>query len=221
MRGVAFRALAVALCVTAGAAVGSAAGPAGVAASLTVSELRSLVERASLDAGLDPRLMDALVRVESAYDPAAVSHKGAMGLMQLMPGTAARLRVDDPLDPTENVRGGVEEFRRLLQRYAGDLVLALAAYNAGEGAVARYRGVPPYPETRSYVRRILTMYYGRPYTLAEGGSVRRAVRLTSDPVSGQVVITNVRGAAAPGGSISIQPASGGGVLGGGFGSPGR
>ncbi len=221
MRRVAFRALVLAVCAAAAAGVVSAAGPAGVATSLTVSELRSLVERASLDAGLDPRLVDALVRVESAYDPVAVSHKGAMGLMQLMPGTAARLRVDDPFDPAENVRGGVEEFRRLLQRYAGDLVLALAAYNAGEGAVARFSGVPPYPETRSYVRRILTMYYGRPYTLTDSGSARRPVRLTSDPLSGQVVITNVRGAAISGGGISIQTASGGGVLGGGFGSRGR
>jgi soluble lytic murein transglycosylase-like protein len=105
--------------------------------------------------GVSATLVEAVVRAESGFDPAAVSPKGAGGLMQLMPQTAAALGVADRFDPRENIRGGVRHLRYLLDRYQGSVVLALAAYNAGEGAVDTYRGIPPYPETQQYVERVL------------------------------------------------------------------
>ncbi|WP_297527538.1 lytic transglycosylase domain-containing protein [Thiohalobacter sp.] len=108
--------------------------------------------------GLDERLVSAVVRVESAYDPGARSHKGAEGLMQLMPATAARLGVADRRDPLANLIGGMRYLRWLLDRYQGDLRLALAGYNAGEAAVDRHDGVPPYAETRAYVQQICRLY---------------------------------------------------------------
>jgi soluble lytic murein transglycosylase-like protein len=112
------------------------------------------VEEAARRYGLDPALVDAVVRAESGYDPSATSPAGAMGLMQLMPATARALGVADPYDPVQNVHGGVRYLRGLVDRF-GDVTLALAAYNAGPGAVARHGGVPPYPETRAYVERVL------------------------------------------------------------------
>jgi soluble lytic murein transglycosylase-like protein len=108
--------------------------------------------------GLDPDLVIEVVRAESNFDPQARSHKGALGLMQLIPATAARFGVDDPLEPAQNLRGGMAYLRWLLARFDGDLKLTLAGYNAGEGAVERHGGVPPYAETRAYVRRILGRY---------------------------------------------------------------
>lgn len=105
--------------------------------------------------GVSPALVEAVARAESGLDPAALSPKGAGGLMQLMPGTAAALGVVDRFDPRESIRGGVRHLRYLLERYQGSVVLALAAYNAGEGAVDTHRGVPPYPETQQYVERVL------------------------------------------------------------------
>ena len=107
--------------------------------------------------GVDPALVEAIVAVESAFNPMAVSVKGAMGLMQLMPQTASRYGVADPFDPKQNVRGGTRHLRDLLLRFE-NLIHALAAYNAGERAVLRYRGLPPYPETRDYVRKVLDRY---------------------------------------------------------------
>ena len=103
---------------------------------------------------LDPRLVLALIDVESGFDPAARSPRGAVGLMQLMPATAKRFGVSNRLDPMQNLRGGMAYLRWLLDRFDGDLDLALAGYNAGEGAVDRHGGIPPYRETRAYVRRI-------------------------------------------------------------------
>lgn len=117
-----------------------------------------LVDRVARYHHLDPQLIHAVVQVESAYDPAAVSRKGAVGLMQLMPGTASRYGVRDRLDPERNLHGGVRYLRDLLARF-DDVVLALAAYNAGENAVERYGNrVPPFPETRSYVNKVLAVW---------------------------------------------------------------
>ncbi|MGE0787221.1 MAG: lytic transglycosylase domain-containing protein [Sandaracinaceae bacterium] len=102
----------------------------------------------------------AVIRVESDYNPQVVSHAGACGLMQLMPGTAARMGVQDIFDPRQNILGGTRYLRVLANQFNGDLVLTIAAYNAGEGAVIRHRGIPPFEETQRYVRRVLRHYYG-------------------------------------------------------------
>ena len=107
--------------------------------------------------GLDPMLVNALIQVESNYRPRARSHKGAMGLMQLMPSTARRYNVRNPYDPRANVAAGVKHLKSLMDSFDGAVELALAAYNAGEGAVKKFGGVPPYRETRNYVRRILSL----------------------------------------------------------------
>ncbi len=121
-------------------------------------DVRALAAAAARRHGVDPELVLAVVAVESAFRKDAVSPKGAQGLMQLMPGTASALGVDDALDPAENLDGGTRHLGSLLALYGGDLRRALAAYNAGEGAVARHGGVPPYRETRAYVRKVLERY---------------------------------------------------------------
>lgn len=187
-----------------------AAAPAAVISMPSSGALQGIVHRISSEHGVDPRLADAVVRVESGYDPTAVSRRGALGLMQLMPETVRRLAVEDPFDPEDNVRGGVREVARLLERYAGDLPLVLAAYNAGEGAVDRFGGVPPFAETRSYVSRVMTLYTGRPYHLSGGRAV--PVRMQRD-AGGKVVITNVTRS-----GVTAEPLVAARPLAGGFGS---
>ena len=109
---------------------------------------------------VDPRLVKSVMLIESNFNPRALSPKGARGLMQLMPGTARRYGVQNSWDPHENIRGGTAYLSDLLGMFDGDIVRTLAAYNAGEGAVQRYRGVPPYPETQEYVRRAMVVYGG-------------------------------------------------------------
>jgi soluble lytic murein transglycosylase-like protein len=121
-------------------------------------DLERLAGEAARRHGLDPALVRAVVAVESGFQPEAVSPKGAQGLMQLMPATARELGVADPFDAAANLDGGSRYLRSLLARYEGDLPKALAAYNAGMGAVARHRGVPPYAETRQYVKKVLGRY---------------------------------------------------------------
>jgi soluble lytic murein transglycosylase-like protein len=130
------------------------AAPAG-------GDLRELAAAAARRHGLDPDLVMAVVSVESGFRPQAVSPKGAQGLMQLMPKTASSLGVADALDPAQNLDGGARYLGQLLTLYGGDLTRALAAYNAGEGAVDRHRGVPPYRETRAYVKKVLERYRGQ------------------------------------------------------------
>ena len=103
---------------------------------------------------MEPSLVDSVIRVESNYNPNAISPKGAMGLMQLIPSTARRFGVNDTFHPAQNIEGGVKYLKYLMQLYNGDERLALAAYNAGEGAVAKYKGIPPYAETQNYVYQV-------------------------------------------------------------------
>lgn len=148
-------------------------------------ELENLVQEAGRRHDIDPELIRAVIRQESGFNPLAVSRKGAQGLMQLMPETARRLGVQDVFDPAENVLGGAKLLRQLMDRYEGDLDLALAAYNAGEGAVERYGGLPPYRETVHYVDRI-TQAYG-PHMIAESepaassSPIRRRIRAAVGP----------------------------------------
>ena len=116
--------------------------------------VRALIGEISIAVGVDAKLVEALVEAESKFDPYAVSRRGAMGLMQLMPATAKHYQVKDVFDPRQNLEGGMRHLKFLLERY-DDTALALAAYNAGEDVVDRYRGIPPYRETRGYVARIL------------------------------------------------------------------
>jgi soluble lytic murein transglycosylase len=104
-------------------------------------------------------LIKAVIRAESAFDPRAVSRKGALGLMQIMPQNLVTFQVDDPFDPWQNIMGGVRYLKSLLQRFDGQVPLALAAYNAGPQAVDAYRGIPPIPETETYVKRVMKFFY--------------------------------------------------------------
>jgi soluble lytic murein transglycosylase-like protein len=104
-------------------------------------------------------LVRAVIAVESAGDAGAISHKGALGLMQLMPGTAGQMYVVDPVDPAQNIFGGTRYLRYLANQFGGDMMLVLAAYNAGPDAVRKYKGVPPFEETRLYVRKVMSHYY--------------------------------------------------------------
>ncbi|RIL06155.1 MAG: hypothetical protein DCC75_11060 [Proteobacteria bacterium] len=114
-----------------------------------------LIISSAKDHRLDPALLKAVIHVESAFNPKAVSPKGAMGLMQLMPGTAKIYSLSRPFEPKDNIRAGSRHLAYLLRRYRGNLSLALAAYNAGEEAVSQYGGIPPYTETRSYVDKVV------------------------------------------------------------------
>lgn len=116
-----------------------------------------IIDQVASREGLDPRLVRAVIQVESAYQPGARSRKGAMGLMQLMPATAKRYAVADPYDPGSNIEAGIKHLKALVDRFGSELSLALAAYNAGEAAVERFRGVPPYPETQNYVKQVLRL----------------------------------------------------------------
>jgi soluble lytic murein transglycosylase-like protein len=124
-------------------------------ASLVYGDFSSLINQAAEKYNVNPELVDAVVHAESNYNPSAVSSAGALGLMQLMPATASWLGVSDPLDPVQNIDGGVRFLSQLLDRYNGNTSLAVAAYNAGPGAVDKYGGIPPYQETQTYVTRVL------------------------------------------------------------------
>ncbi len=126
-----------------------------VARSVNPAEYDQIIASTSAKYGVSPSLIKAVIHAESGYNPNAVSPKGASGLMQLMPGTARSLRVSNSFDPRDNVEGGVKYLRFLLDTFRGDVSLALAAYNAGLNKVAKYGGIPPYNETRTYVNRVL------------------------------------------------------------------
>jgi soluble lytic murein transglycosylase-like protein len=141
-------------------------------ATLPVTVYDPFIERVARENGLAPELIKAVALVESGFDPHAVSPKGAQGLMQLMPETARQYGVRDAFDPLQNLRAGTIHLRKLLEQFDGDLVLALAAYNAGAGAVKRHGGVPDYRETRDYVRRVRDSL---------GGTRTRAARAAPAP----------------------------------------
>lgn len=125
------------------------------------AEFDQIIRSCSAEFGVDRSLVKAVIHAESGYNPNAVSSKGATGLMQLMPGTARDLKVADSYNPADNIRGGVRYLRFLLDTFKGDVTLALAAYNAGLGKVAKHGGIPPYEETRNYVSKVLS--YQRTY----------------------------------------------------------
>lgn len=124
----------------------------------TKSQILDMVSKISKKHGVDEKLVKAVIKQESGFNPQATSHCGAMGLMQLMPKTAKGLGVTDPYNPVQNVEGGVKYLKNLLKKYNGNVILSLAAYNAGSGAVDKYNGVPPYKETQNYVKNILANY---------------------------------------------------------------
>lgn len=157
------------------------------------SEYDNLISNAAENHSLDPRLVKSVMLVESGFNASAVSRKGARGLMQLMPTTAQRHGVKNVHDPAQNIAGGTKYLSHLLELFDGNLEKSLAAYNAGEGAVARYGGIPPYDETRDYVRKALTAYYGAPYKGGAAGSVGggfgKPVRIERDAKNRPVLTT--------------------------------
>ncbi|MBR1424905.1 lytic transglycosylase domain-containing protein [bacterium] len=122
------------------------------------SQILNMVNQIARKNGVDEKLVQALIKQESGFNPNATSKAGAMGLMQLMPATAKAMGVQDPYNATQNVEGGVKYLKSLLNKYNGNVILALSAYNAGPGAVDKYDGVPPYKETQNYVKNILSNY---------------------------------------------------------------
>lgn len=130
-------------------------------AATSSAKIDSIIDKVSSHYQVDPKLVHAMIRVESDYDPSAVSSKGAMGLMQLIPSTAHRFGVQNPFDPRQNVQGGVSYLKYLLHLFGGNLPLSLAAYNAGEERVIRSGGIPDIPETEHYVRAITHLYHSK------------------------------------------------------------
>ena len=124
------------------------------APSIAPKQLSDMVDRIAKQGGVEAPLVHSVIQAESNYNPAAVSNKGAQGIMQLIPSTAQRFGVSNAFDPEENIAGGVKYLKFLLDYYQGDYTKAIAAYNAGEGAVDKYNGVPPYAETQGYVRNV-------------------------------------------------------------------
>lgn len=156
------------------------------------AELSDLIERYASENELDPKLVRAVMQVESGYNAAARSSKGAMGLMQLMPRTASSYEVSDPYDPDQNVRAGTAYLRAMLNRFDDNLQYALAGYNAGPEAVVRYGGVPPYPETRAYVEHVLRLVSGdQAFHLPPSATSGRKTYVTRDE-KGQLRITTAR-----------------------------
>ena len=159
--------------------------------TFTPEEIDAAIEKAASRHNVDPNLVRSVIKVESDFNPNAVSRKGAMGLMQLMPQTARQLNVKNPFDPQQNVDAGVRHLKKLLESYGGDIKLSLAAYNAGTGAVARSAGIPPIAETQNYVRRITNIYYGGsdPGSYVIGNPVHDPVRVQRD-ARGVLYISN-------------------------------
>jgi soluble lytic murein transglycosylase-like protein len=156
-------------------------------------DVEKAIDEAAARHNVDPNLVRSVIKVESNFNPNAVSRKGAMGLMQLMPQTARQLNVVNPFDPAQNVDAGVRHLKKLMESYGGDVKLTLAAYNAGAGAVARSAGIPHFSETRNYVNRITQLYYGgydvHPGSHLLGAPVHDPVRVQRD-ARGVLYISN-------------------------------
>jgi len=156
----------------------------------TEKEIDAAIEQAASKHNVDANLVRSVIKVESNFNPNAVSRKGAMGLMQLMPQTARQLQVRNPFDPEQNVDAGVRHLKQLMENYNGDVKLTLAAYNAGAGAVNRSAGIPHYAETRNYVRRITDLYYGGNGWNLLSNPLRSPLRVKRDE-RGVLYISNV------------------------------
>ena len=154
----------------------------------TPEEVDASIVMAAARHNVDPNLVRAVVKVESNFNSNAVSRKGAMGLMQLMPSTARSLNLKNPFDAEQNVDAGVRHLKQLLENYGGDVNLTLAAYNAGSGAVARSAGIPHFAETQNYVRRITNLYYGG-FDFSSSGASHDPVRVQRD-ARGVLYISN-------------------------------
>ena len=141
------------------------------------------IYRAGLKAGVDPRFIHAVIKQESRYKNKAVSHAGAQGLMQLMPATAKRFGNKDPYDAASNIEAGTKYLKWLLKRFNGDVTLALAGYNAGEGAVDKYNGIPPYNETQNYVKKIVANYGKTYHPVVTPAEARQLFNLTTQVAS--------------------------------------
>ena len=169
--------------------IARAASPSPITSANIPSDYIDIINAACNRHGVDPSLVHAVVKVESDFNPNAISRKGAMGLMQLMPETALTMNVRNSLNPTENIDGGVKYLRYLIDRYEGNLSLALAAYNSGETAVKKWGTIPPFKETQQYVQRILRIYNGGTaakgfvtrYTIYMGYGDDGALILTDNP----------------------------------------
>lgn len=187
---------------------------------LTAGPYAELIDASAREHGVDPDLVRAIIRAESNFDRRAVSRKGAQGLMQLMPDTAFRYAVRDPFDPADNIRGGVQYLRFLHDTFPGRLSLVVAAYNAGENAVLRHGGIPPYRETKEYVARVLRSYQGGDRAAAPSPAPRKGEARSGQPAvaapvyrretsDGSVGYTNLpplsRGARAPGAPEGRDP----------------
>jgi len=155
------------------------------------------IREIALRHGVDPTLVESVIRAESAFNPSAVSRTGARGLMQLMPKTAVALGVRDSFNPRENIEGGVRHLRYLLDRYPGNVPLAVAAYNAGEAAVDAHRGIPPYPETQQYVQRVL--HGGAGWSGRSSSALPRSVYRYAGP-NGTVTYSNL----PPGSRLTVS-----------------
>ncbi|MBQ3102567.1 lytic transglycosylase domain-containing protein [bacterium] len=138
--------------------IGNTANISSTNGNYTKAQILGLVEKISNKYGVDEKLVQAVIKQESGYNPKAKSHAGALGLMQLMPATAKSLGVKDPMNPAQNIEGGVKYLKNMLEEFNGNTILALAAYNAGPNAVKKYGTVPPYKETQNYVKSILKNY---------------------------------------------------------------
>ncbi len=156
--------------------------------SVSAAEIDRYINEAAARHHVDPNLVRALVKVESNFNPGAVSPKGAMGLMQLMPATARKYDVRNPFDAAQNVEAGVRHLKGLLENFGGDVSLSLAAYNAGQGAVERSGGIPPYTETRNYVKRI-TSLMGSSGSEVAVSSLSVPIQVSRD-ARGRLVISN-------------------------------